>query len=85
MSKWDRLLARILGSRSDANINFDELCTLLVMLGYTKKTSGSHRIFRQAGQREIINIQPRKDGKAKPYQVGQVRAIFRMYGITKMP
>jgi hypothetical protein len=32
--------------------------------------------------REIIDLQPLKDGKAKPYQVKQVRDIVRRYGLT---
>lgn len=88
MSKRDRLLERVLGGRSDANIDFGELCRLLELLGYAKRKSRggtSHVIYRMAGQREIINLQPRKYGKAKPYQVEQVRAILMKYGITQVP
>lgn len=85
MSKWDKLLARVLAGRSDANVDFGELCALLELLGYTKRISGDHFIFRKAGKPEIINLQPRKDGKAKPYQVAQVRAILQQYGITHIP
>jgi len=41
-------------------------------------TGGSHRIFYKEGVEEIINIQP-KGGKAKPYQVKQVRQIISKY------
>jgi hypothetical protein len=40
---------------------------------------GSRRIFRRADVEEILNLQPRGDGKAKPYQVKQVRAIILKY------
>jgi hypothetical protein len=36
---------------------------------------GSHHIFARDGVVEILNLQP-KGGKAKPYQVKQVRAII---------
>jgi hypothetical protein len=85
VSKWDKLLERILAGRSDANISFDDLCMLLGRLGYTEDITASHHIFQIAGQREIINIQPQKDGKVKAYQVRQIRAIFQKYGITQLP
>jgi hypothetical protein len=31
---------------------------------------------------EILNLQPRRDGTAKPYQVKQVRAIISRYKLT---
>ncbi len=85
MSKWDRLLERILGGQADATISFDDLCSLLGRLGHAEKISGSHHISRKTGQREIINLQPRPDGKAKPYQVEQVRATLQVHGITQVP
>jgi predicted RNA binding protein YcfA (HicA-like mRNA interferase family) len=36
------------------------------------RQKGSHHILTKDGIEEIINIQP-KNGKAKPYQVKQVR------------
>jgi len=74
-----------LGGRSDANIDFADLRGLLLRLGYDEHIKGDHHIFRKDGQREIIDIQPQKDGKAKAYQVRQIRAIFRKYGITRIP
>ena len=57
--------------QSDANIDFDDLCNLLNRLGYSSKQSGSHNIFRKPGF-DLINLQ-NSGGKAKPYQVRQVR------------
>ena len=34
-------------------------------------------------QKSLINIQPLKDGKAKPYQVKQVRNIILRYKLNK--
>lgn len=36
---------------------------------------GAHHIYTLAGVPEIVNLQP-KSGKAKPYQVKQVREIL---------
>jgi hypothetical protein len=38
-------------------------------------------VFWRAGVEEILNLQPR-GGKAKPYQVRQVRAVVAKYGLT---
>lgn len=84
MTHWDKVLHRVLSGRSDANTEFDDLCGLLERLGYNHKIKGDHHIFRLVGQVDIINIQPRKDGKAKPYQVEQVRDILARNGQTQV-
>lgn len=75
MSRYTRLTAKILTGRSDGNIPFTALCQLLLRMGFEQRVRGSHHIFTQAGVEEILNLQPRKDGKAKPYQDRQLRAI----------
>jgi hypothetical protein len=44
------------------------------------RTRGSHHIFRRQGVRELINLQ-RERGKAKVYQVRQVRQVIVRYGL----
>lgn len=78
MSKHERLLLRILRGTSDSNVSFDDLCQLLVRLGFRERIKGSHRIFTKTGVVEILNLQP-KGGRAKPYQVKQVRNIILKY------
>ena len=39
-------------------------------------------IYSKSGIAEIINIQPLKDGKAKPYQVKQVRILILKYKLN---
>lgn len=68
MNLYTRLLQRILSRRSDANIRFDDLRSLLRNLGFTERISGSHHIFRKQGVAERLNLQ-RDNGHAKPYQV----------------
>jgi hypothetical protein len=75
VAKHDDLLARILRGASDANIPFDDLRQLLRRLGFEERIRGSHHVFRKAGVEEKINLQ-RDDGKAKAYQVRQVRAVI---------
>lgn len=78
MSKTDKIREKVLLGYSDANIDFDDLCRLLVALGFVERIKGSHHIFAQPGIEEIINIQP-KQNRAKPYQVKQVRNIILKY------
>ncbi|OJW97911.1 type II toxin-antitoxin system HicA family toxin [Thiobacillus sp. 65-1402] len=78
MAKLAKLIEQILLGRSDANIGFDELCHVLIGLGFSQRTRGSHHIFSHPDVLELINLQ-RDGGKAKPYQVRQVRAIILQY------
>ena len=68
-----KLLLQILRGTSDANIPFEGLIKLLQHLGFEERIKSSHHIFTKEGVEEILNLQP-KGGKAKPYQVTQVRA-----------
>ncbi len=67
--------------RGDANVPFGALRTLLKRLGFQERIRGDHHIFTMAGVEEILNLQP-KGGKAKPYQVGQVRNVTLRYRLT---
>ena len=68
MPNYERLLRRILGGQSDANIRFRDLCSLLARLGFAESINGSHHIFRKPGIPERIVIQP-IGSKAKRPQV----------------
>ncbi len=41
-----------------------------------RRKGGSHRVYTRGDVREILNLQPLGNGKAKPYQVKQVRGIL---------
>jgi HicA toxin of bacterial toxin-antitoxin, len=78
MGKSEKLLLKILRGTSDGNISFEQLCQLLESMGFEKRIRGSHHIFAKEGIEEILNIQP-KGGKAKAYQVKQVREVVLKY------
>jgi hypothetical protein len=82
MSKFDKLLQKILSGGSDANVDFVELCNLLSVLGFTERVKGSHHIFTKDGIEEIINLQS-VGNKAKAYQVKQVRNLILKYKLNK--
>jgi len=61
-----------------------ELCALLRHLGFAERIRGDHYIFTREGVAEILNLQPR-GGKAKAYQVKQVRGVLTAYGLAGAP
>lgn len=81
MAGRDKTLDAVLRGSSDANINFRDLCGLLKRLGFAERIRGSHHIFTREDVLEILNLQP-KNGKAKPYQVKQVRGIILKYRLA---
>lgn len=80
MGKYEKLRRKILAGASDKNIEFSDLCQLLCRLGFVERVRGDHHIVTRDDVEEIINLQP-KQGKAKPYQVKQVREILVKYGL----
>ena len=79
MGKFEKLIIKLLSGSSDRNISFADLVKILIELGFDERIKGSHHIYTKAEVIEIINIQPLSDGKAKPYQVKQVRELIIKY------
>ena len=80
----EKIVEPILSGNSDANIGFDDLCHLLIRLGFEMRVRGSHHVFRKAGVEERINLQ-REGSNAKPYQVRQVRTMLLKYRFGEAP
>jgi len=71
MGKINKIFEKVMSGSSDANLSFDEICSLLQRLGYLmRSTKGSHVIFARGAS--FLNLQ-NQGGKAKSYQVRQVR------------
>ncbi len=81
LGKQEKTLERVLSRRSDANIRFEDLRGLLLSLGFSERSEGSHHMFVKSGIEEQINLQ-REGSKAKSYQVKQVRAVILKYGLA---
>lgn len=79
MTRKDKLLEKLMAGRSDANFAFDDLVLALRAVGFElDRVRGSHRSFRsEEHPAECPNLQPGADGKAKPYQVKQVRELLK--------
>lgn len=80
MDKYKKLLMKVLSGTSDANISFDDLCGLLLKIGFESRVRGSHHLFRKKGIEEKINLQS-EGTKAKVYQVRQVRSLILRYSL----
>ena len=78
MGKYSELRDKILSGAADSNIEFQELCRLLIRLGFEERVKGDHHIFVKENITEITNLQP-NGSKAKSYQVKQVRSIVTKY------
>jgi hypothetical protein len=83
--QWDRVLRRVLSGQADANVDFGDLCGLLKRMGFGERIEGDHHIFTKAGFPGLFNLQPDRNGKAKDYQVRQVRRGFKQNGLTSVP
>lgn len=67
--------------QSDGIWTFDELCTFVEKLGFVRKGGHvSHRVFVKDGIVEILDLQG-DSGKAKRYQVKQIREIVARYDL----
>jgi predicted RNA binding protein YcfA (HicA-like mRNA interferase family) len=78
-----KILNKILSGLSDKDIRFSDLRKLLLSLGFSERIKGDHHIFTRPDILEIVNLQPLKDGKAKAYQVMQVRNLILKYKLHK--
>ena len=81
MSRKKKLLEKLLGGNADRNFPFEDLVAVLSHQGWALRDGGgsSHRIFLHPSYPALplVNIQPDKDGKAKSYQVCQVRNLIK--------
>jgi len=65
-------------------MRFGAIRSLILSLGFEERIKGDHFIYSREDVAEIINIQPGSGGKAKPYQVKQIRGIITRYGLSEM-
>lgn len=82
MSKFDKLILKLLSGDSDNNFEFSDLVNLLGKFEFKVRIKGSHHIFYKENIDEILNLQS-NNGKAKAYQVKQVRHILIKYKLLK--
>ena len=78
----DKLLQRI-QSGAHNNVSFSDLHRLLAALGFElMRVEGDHHIYARQGIPEQPNLQPDRNGQAKPYQVKQVKHLVEKYDLA---
>jgi len=82
VGKLDKIFDSILSGSSDNNIPFSDLRHILNALGFSERIKGDHFIYSKIGVAEIVNLQPLR-GKAKAYQVKQVRNLILKYKLAR--
>jgi hypothetical protein len=60
----------------DNNHRFDELVRHLCSTGWSLRVKGSHHILSHPSCPYLLNLQPEGGGKAKGYQVRQIRRVL---------
>ena len=90
MTQAEKSLKKLESPQSDSNWTVEDLVNLLEKLGFTettnitgKKSGTSHRKFKKNGIPDLVNLQSGSDGKAKRYQVKQVREIVEKLKVGK--
>jgi hypothetical protein len=78
-----KILKKVISGLSNKNLRFRDLTKLLADFGFSERMKGDHHIYFKEGIDEIINLQPLRDGKAKAYQVKQVRMMILKYKLHK--
>ena len=63
-------------------LRFAEFTTLIEAFQFAfQRQRGSHQIYARADVKEIVNVQPTKDGKAKDVQVEDFLELVERYGL----
>lgn len=71
-----KIRAALLDPAKDYGHRFSDVIFYLESTGWRKRQVGSHRILTRSGIPVLLNLQPEKDGRAKAYQIKQVRAVL---------
>ncbi len=76
MPNASKIRAALLDPAKDYSHRFGDVVFFLESTGWKKRITGGHHIFTRSGLLVLINLQPEKNGKAKAYQIRQVRVIL---------
>lgn len=63
----------------DYSHRFADVVHFLEATGWKQRIKGSHHIFSRKGVPVLVNLQPEKSGKAKAYQIRQVRQTLERF------
>ena len=81
MSKKGKLYARVRNNQK--NVRFGDFCTLMTYFGFVEaRVRGSHHLYQHPKLDTVMNVQPKKDGLAKAYQVRQFLKLIDEYDLS---
>jgi len=69
----------LLDPAKDYGHRFADVVRFLEASGWEERIKGSHHIFTRYGVPVLLNLQPERNGKAKAYQIRQVRQTLTRY------
>jgi hypothetical protein len=73
--------AALLNADLDNGHRFANVVHYLQASGWNLRTKGSHRIFTRPGVPTLLNLQPESSGKAKAYQIRQLRRTIIQFNL----
>lgn len=81
MVKKQKLYQRILNNQK--NVKFNQLITVVEAFGFVlDRIKGSHHTYKHADIDEaFLQLQPGKNGEAKPYQIKQFLSLVEEYAL----
>jgi hypothetical protein len=74
-----KIRAALRDPRKDYGHRFTEVVHFLRQTGWKMRIKGDHHIFTRPGVPILLNLQPEKSGKAKAYQINQVRQMLERF------
>jgi predicted RNA binding protein YcfA (HicA-like mRNA interferase family) len=82
MVKKQKLYQRLLNNQK--NIRFSQLITLIEAFGFElDRIKGSHHTYKHRAVSEaFLQLQPDRNGEAKPYQIKQFLSLVEEYNLT---
>ncbi len=81
MPNASKIRTALLNPAKDYNHRFGDVLFFLESTGWKMRMTGSHHIFTRAGLSVLLNLQPEKNGRAKAYQIRQVRAVLKTHNL----
>jgi len=75
----DKTKTALLDSAKDYGHRFTDVVNFLEANGWKQRIKGSHHIFTRSGVPILLNLQSEKNGKAKAYQMRQVRQVLEKF------
>jgi hypothetical protein len=70
-------------AKNPSGLRFSEFTRLIETFGYAlDRVRGSHHMYYHANVPEFLNLQPDKNGMAKPYQVRDLLRAIDDFGLS---